>query len=45
LKPEEIDFDASEVEQLSIQRIVRKRKGIWWQLPKDLKTADEESDE
>jgi hypothetical protein len=33
----------SDPAQLAIQRFVRKRKGNWWLLPKDLKTADEES--
>ena len=31
-----VDFDAG-LDQLAIQRMVPKRKGNWWLLPKDLK--------
>lgn len=41
LSPEEIDFDPDNSDVLSIQRHVRKRKGSWWQMPKDLKVPDE----
>ena len=40
LKPEEIDFDLDDTDMMSLQRMVSKRKGSWWQLPKDLKTDD-----
>ncbi len=39
LSPEEIDFDTANPDLLSIQRRVHKRKGSFWQLPKDLKDA------
>jgi hypothetical protein len=35
LPPEEVDFDIRDPETLALQRLVRKRKGSWWQLPKD----------
>lgn len=42
LSPEEIDFDAENTDSLSITRSVRKRKGSWWQLPKDLVVEDDD---
>lgn len=36
LPPEEVDFDVRDPQALTLQRLVRKRKGSWWQLPKDL---------
>ena len=33
---EQIDFDPDDADVVSIQRAVHKRKGSWWQLPKDL---------
>lgn len=41
LQPDEVDFDPDDAEMLSIQRYVRRRKGSWWQVPKDLKVPDE----
>ena len=41
LRPEEVDFDPEDAEIVSIQRLIRKRRGSWWQLPKDLKISDE----
>lgn len=35
-------FDLDDADTVSIQRLVQKRKGAWWQLPKDLKVSDEE---
>jgi hypothetical protein len=32
----------SDVDALAIRRLVRKQRGSWWQLPKDLKHPDEE---
>ena len=43
LQPSEIDFDPRDPETLSIQRFVRKKKGSWWQLPKDLEIKNERS--
>ena len=40
-KPSEKDKEA-EFEHMSIQRLVHKRKGNWWLLPKDLKASDDE---
>lgn len=36
----EIDFDPRDPDALAIQRMVRKRKGTWWQLPSDLPLDD-----
>jgi len=41
LQPEDVDFDPRNVDSLSIQRLVRKRKGTWWQLPKDLEVSED----
>ncbi len=41
LPPEEVDFDPEDAEMLSIQRRVRRRRGLWWQVPKDLKVSEE----
>ena len=38
---EELDFAAGHADVLSIQRMVQKRKGSWWQMPKDLKEAND----
>ena len=37
LSTEEIDFDPTNPGSVSIERAVRKRKGSWYQVPKDLK--------
>jgi hypothetical protein len=37
LPPEELDFDIGNPDVLSIQRRIHKRKGSFWQLPKNLK--------
>jgi hypothetical protein len=34
---DEMDFDPSDAQFVQIQRRVTKRRGSWWQLPKDLK--------
>jgi hypothetical protein len=39
LAPEDIDFDATNPDILSVQRSVHKRRGSFWQLPKDLKES------
>lgn len=36
LKPEEIDFNLSNPDAVLSKKLVRKRKGSWWQLPKNL---------
>jgi hypothetical protein len=36
LPGEQVDFDVQNPDALALQRIVRKRKGGWWQLPKNL---------
>lgn len=38
LPPEEVDFNVRDPDALAVKRRVRKRKGSWWQVPKDLKT-------
>ena len=40
--PSEEENEA-ELEQMSIQRLVPKRRGNWWLLPKDLKVSDDET--
>jgi hypothetical protein len=37
LSPEEVDFDTANPDILSVQRSVHKRRGSFWQLPKNLK--------
>jgi len=37
LQPGQIDFDPRDADVLTIERRVSKKKGSWWQLPKDLK--------
>lgn len=36
LSPEQVDFDLANPEGIALQRFMSKRKGKWWQLPKDL---------
>jgi hypothetical protein len=36
----DIDYNATDADFLGIHRMIRKRKGTWWQLPKDLKISD-----
>jgi hypothetical protein len=36
LKPDEVDFDLSNTDSMSLSRMVRKKKGSWFQVPKDL---------
>jgi hypothetical protein len=36
LRLEEMDFEPSNAETVSIQRRIQRRKGKWWQVPKDL---------
>ena len=40
LTPGEINFDEADADFLTIEHKVRKRKGSWWQLPKNLKISD-----
>jgi len=37
------NFDLNNLDMLSIKRRVRKKKGSWWQVPKDLEISNEES--
>lgn len=37
LPREEVDFDYSEVDSISLKRKIKRRKGSWYQVPKDLK--------
>ncbi len=36
LSEEEVDFDISNPDSLTIQRMVKRKKGAWYQVPKDL---------
>lgn len=40
LEPEEVDFDMKNPDSVTLQRKISKRKGKWWQLPKDLGVDD-----
>jgi len=44
VNPSQTDFRVADPDHLVIQRFVRKRKGSWWQVPRDLK-VDEDDDE
>ncbi|MBI5100792.1 MAG: hypothetical protein HZB33_02985 [Nitrospirae bacterium] len=37
LSPREVDFDVHNPDFLNVERRISKKKGAWWQLPKDLK--------
>jgi hypothetical protein len=39
LSPAEIDFDPSETDALVIKRRIRKQKGSWYQIPKDIEDS------
>lgn len=39
LPPEEVDFDINDIEGLSLQRNIHKKKGSWYQVPKNLKNG------
>lgn len=39
LSEDELDFDTSDPDMLSIERRIHKRRGSFWQLPKDLKSS------
>lgn len=36
ISPNEIDFDPSDTDSLTLKRLVRKNKGSWYQVPKDI---------
>jgi hypothetical protein len=40
IPPSEVDFDPMEAEMVQVQRGIHKRKGSWWQLPKNLKEEE-----
>jgi len=42
LSPRDIDFDPMDSNAMAIERRVSKRKGSWWQLPKDLKIQEDD---
>jgi hypothetical protein len=42
LPPEEVDWEPGEAEAVGLQRVIRKRKGSFWQVPKDLADATQE---
>ncbi len=39
LSPAEADFDPTSADAITVTRMVRKRKGSWYQIPKDLKAT------
>ncbi len=41
LSPAEIDFDVSDTDAVTMKMRLHKKRGKYWQLPKDLKRADE----
>ena len=41
LMPEEVDFDLRDPDLVAVERRVFKKRGKWWQLPKNLKESDE----
>ena len=41
LSPRDIDFDPTDSNMMSIERRVSKKKGSWWQLPKDLEIQED----
>ncbi len=40
LRPEEIDFDPQNPDAMALEHMVSKRRGKWWQLPKNLRDKD-----
>ncbi len=42
LEPEQVDFDPSNPDSMVIKRKVSKRRGKWWQLPKDIAEQQDE---
>jgi len=42
LTADQVDFDPHDTDSLVIQRLMGKRRGNWWQLPKDLEVKDDE---
>ena len=42
LSPRDIDFDPMDSNAMAIERRVSKRKGSWWQLPKDLEIQEDD---
>ncbi len=40
LTKEQVDFDPSEVDTVSINRRIRRRRGKWWQVSKDLESDE-----
>jgi hypothetical protein len=44
IPPEQVDWEPGEAEAMCLQRVIRKRKGSFWQAPKDLPDARESSE-
>ncbi|WP_026186479.1 hypothetical protein [Thioalkalivibrio thiocyanodenitrificans] len=44
LEPPEVNFDAESADAMSLQRMVRRQKGRWLQVPKGLKDEDTDDD-
>ena len=42
LSPRDIDFDPTDSDAMAIKRRFRKRKGSWWQLPKELEIQEDD---
>lgn len=42
LSPGDIDFDPIDSNAMAIERRVSKKKGSWWQLPKDLEIQEDD---
>lgn len=40
IEPEDVDFNLQDPEGITLERFVSKRKGQWWQVPKDLETSE-----
>lgn len=37
LQPTEVDFDVTDTDSITVKKVVRKMKGSWYQVPKDVK--------
>lgn len=40
LKPDEVDFDLGNPDAVTLEHRISKKRGSWWQLPKDLEEDD-----
>ena len=39
LSPEEVDFDVTKADSLSLKRLISKKRGSWFQIPKDMEPS------